>query len=203
MAFGSPDNCKLSDLGLITAGNGSSSSGSSTSQTALRANCANSNSATNVSMWNSFKSPTQSQMMGGTTLDDEPEDDIFSVTDNDSSHTSDVTMVSPSTYNPGTYFMSRCWNQNTTFIQNTWEAVTASGNIFSSHTISSSNRSPTTCKWTSTFNGNNTGNGSVYIRQTLDGTSAWKKFFGSDSGTDWMGRVTAGYQRLSGSGGGE
>lgn len=203
MAFGTPDNCKLSDLGLITAGNGSNASGSSTSQTALRADCANSSTATNVSLWNSFKSPTQSQMMSGTTLDEEPEDDIFSVTTNDNSHTSSVTMDSPNTYGVGTYFMSRCWNQNTTFIQNTWEALTVSGSIFSSHSISSSNRSPTTCTWTSNFNGNNTGSGSIYIRQTLDGTSAWKKFFGSDSATDWMGRVTAGYQRLSGGGGGE
>ena len=203
MAFGSPDNCKLSDLGLITAGNGSSTSGSSTSQTALRANCANSNSATNVSMWNSFKSPTQSQMMSGTTLDDEPEDDIFSVTTSNNNHTSDVTMDSPSTYTTGTYFMTRCWNLNTTFIQNTWDAITVSGSIFSYHTISSSNRSPTTCRWTSTFQGNNTGSGSVYIRQTLDGSSAWKKFFGDDSSNDFMGRVTAGYQRSSGGGDGE
>ena len=200
MAFGSPDNCRLSDLGLITAGNGSSTSGSSTSQTALRANCANSSSATNVSMWNSFKSPTQSQLMGGTNLDDEPEDDTFNVTTSNSSHTSDVTMDSPSTYGIGTYFMSRCWNLNTTFIQNTWEAVTASGSIFSYHTISSSNRTPTTCTWTSTFQGNNTGLGSVYIRQALDGSSAWKKFFGDDSSADFMGRVTASYSRSSGGG---
>jgi len=198
VAFGNPDNCRLSDLGLITAGNGSSTSGSSTSQTALRANCANSSSATNVSIWDSFKSPNQTQMRSGTTLDDEPEDDIFNVTTSNSNHTSDVTMLSPSTYATGTYFMTRCWNLNTTFIQNTWEAVTASGSIFSNHSISSSNRSPTTCRWTSTFNGNNTGNGSVYIRQTLDGSSAWKKFFGEDSSNDFMGRVTAGYQRLSG-----
>ena len=83
MAFGSPDNCRLSDLGLITAGNGSSNSASSSSQTALRANCANSNSATNVSVWNSFKSPTQTQMRGGTTLEDEPEDDTFNVITSD------------------------------------------------------------------------------------------------------------------------
>ena len=203
MAFGNPDNCRLSDLGLITAGNGSSTSGSSTSQTALRANCANSSSATNVSIWNSFKSPTQTQMRSGTNLDDEPEDDIFNVTTSNSSHTSDVTMDSPSTYATGTYFMTRCWNLNTTFIQNTWDAVTVSGSIFSYHTISSSNRSPTTCRWTSTFQGNNTGSGSVYIRQTPDGSSAWKKFFGDDSSNDFMGRVTAGYQRSSGGGDGE
>ena len=65
VAFGSPDNCRLGDLGLIAAGNGSSTSGSSSSETQLRADCANSSSATNVSLWNSFKSPTQSQMMGG------------------------------------------------------------------------------------------------------------------------------------------
>ena len=203
MAFGSPDNCRLSDLGLITAGNGGNTSGSSTSQVALRANCANSSSAANVSLWNSFKSPTQTQMRSGTTLDDEPEDDTFNVTTSNSSHTGDVTMDAPDTYATGTYFMSRCWNQNTTFIQNTWEAVTASGSIFSFHTISSSNKSPTTCRWTSTFQGNNTGTGSVYIRQTLDGSSAWKKFFGEDSSDDFMGRVTASYQRLSGGGGGE
>ena len=203
MAFGSPDNCRLGDLGLIAAGNGSSTSGSSSSETQLRADCANSNSATNVSLWNSFKSPTQSQMMGGTNLDPEPEDDTFNVSDNDSDHTSDVDMDSPNTYAVGTYFMSRCWDQNTTFIQNTWDAVTVSGSIFSSHTISSSNRSPTTCRWTSTFQGNNTGTGSIYLRQTLDGSSAWKKFFGDDSSDDFMGRVTASYNRTSGGGNGE
>ena len=195
MAFGSPDNCRLSDLGLITAGNGSSTSGSSTSQTALRANCANSNSATNVSLWNSFKSPTQTQMRSGTTLDDEPEDDTFYVDTTDSSHTSSVSMDSPSTYSPGTYFMSRCWNQNTTFLSNTWEAITNAGSIFSHHTISSSGRTPLGCTWTSTFQGNNTGIGSVYIRQGLTGSSAWKKFFGEDSSNDFMGRVLASYNR--------
>ena len=68
MAFGSPDNCRRSDLALISAGNASSNSGSSTSQKRLRADCANSSSATNVGLWNSFKSPTQTQMRGGTTL---------------------------------------------------------------------------------------------------------------------------------------
>ena len=169
MAFGSPDHCRLSDLGLISAGNGSSTSGSSTSQTALRADCANSSSAAH---------------------------------DNDSSHSSSVTMDSPDTYAVGTYFMSRCWNQNTTFIQNTWDAVTASGTIFSYHTISSSNRSPTTCTWTSTFNGNNLGTGSVYILQSLDGSSAWKKFFGEESSDDFMGRVAASYNRTEAGGGG-
>lgn len=202
MAFGVPDNCRLSDLGLIVAGNGSSTSGSATAQKRLRADCANSSSATNVRLWDSFKSPNQSQMMSGTNLDDEPEDDIYEVDDNDSSHSGSVTMDSPDTYAVGTYFMSRCWNLNTTFIQNTWDAVTASGTIFSHHTISSSNRSPTTCTWTSTFQGNNLGTGSVYIRQTLDGSSAWKKFFGEDSSNDFMGRVTAGYNRTDGGGGG-
>ena len=202
MAFGSPDHCRLSDLGLISAGNGSSTSGSSTSQIALRADCANSNSATHVSMWDSLKSPTQTQMRSGTTLDDEPEDDTFEVDDNDSSHSSSVTMDSPDTYSVGTYFMSRCWNQNTTFLQNTWDAETASGSIFSYHTISSSNRTPTTCTWTSTFNGNNTGTGSVYIVQSLDGSSAWKKFFGEESSDDFMGRVTASYNRTEAGGGG-
>ena len=123
MAFGSPDNCRLSDLGLIAAGNGSSTSGSATSEKRLRADCANSSSATNVRLWDSFKSPTQSQMMSGTVLDDDPEDDTYEVDTNDSSVGGSVTTDSPSTYGIGTYFMSRCWNLNTTFIQNTWEAV--------------------------------------------------------------------------------
>ena len=202
MAFGSPDNCRLSDLGLIAAGNGGNSSGSgTTANKKLRADCANSSSATNVGLWNSFKSPTQTQMRSGTTLDDEPEDDTFNVSTNTYSHSSDVTMDSPDTYTVGTYFMSRCWNQNTTFLQNTWDAVTASGSIFSSHTISSSNRTPLTCTWTSNFQGNNTGTGSVHILQSLDGVSAWKKFFGEDSSNDFMGRVTASYTRSSGGGG--
>ena len=74
-------------------------------------------------------------------------------------------------------------------------AVTNAGSIFSYHTISSSGRTPLGCTWTSTFQGNNTGNGSVYIRQTLDGSSAWKKFFGEDSSDDFMGRVLASYYR--------
>ena len=100
MAFGNPDNCRLSDLGLITAGNGSSTSGSSTSQTALRANCANSSSATNVSIWNSFKSPTQTQMRSGTNLDDEPEDDEAELEDDDSESPTDRTPAPSSLPHP-------------------------------------------------------------------------------------------------------
>tara|TARA_R110000824_G_scaffold24238_4_gene85645 strand:- start:558 stop:1163 length:606 start_codon:yes stop_codon:yes gene_type:complete len=199
MAFGSSDNSKLSDLGLIVAGNGSSTSGSATSQKKLRADCANSSSAANVKLWDSFKSPTQSQMMGGTVLDDDPEDDTYEVDTNDSSVGGSVTTDSPSTYGIGTYFMSRCWNLNTTFIQNTWEAVIATGSIFGSGTTTS--ETDLTTDWSMSLQGNNTGTGSVYIRQTLDGSSAWKKFFGSDSGTDWMGRVTANVNRTSGGNG--
>ena len=49
MAFSSASNCKLSDLGLIVTGYGSQTGGSTTA-TSLRANCANSGSATNVKM---------------------------------------------------------------------------------------------------------------------------------------------------------
>ena len=199
MAFGSPDNCRLSDLGLIAAGNGSSTSGSATSEKRLRADCANSSSATNVRLWDSFKSPTQSQMMSGTVLDDDPEDDTYEVDTNDSSVGGSVTTDSPSTYGIGTYFMSRCWNLNTTFIQNTWEAVIATGSIFGSGTTTSETDLKT--DWSMSLQGNNTGTGSVYIRQTLDGSSAWKKFFGTDSGTDWMARVTASVNRTSGGNG--
>ena len=199
MAFGSPDNCRLSDLGLIAAGNGSSTSGSATSEKRLRADCANSSSATYVRLWDSFKSPTQSQMMSGTVLDDDPEDDTYEVDTNDSSVGGSVTTDSPSTYGIGTYFMSRCWNLNTTFIQNTWEAVIATGSIFGSGTTTS--ETDLTTDWSMSLQGNNTGTGSVYIRQTLDGSSAWKKFFGTDSGTDWMARVTASVNRTSGGNG--
>tara|TARA_R110000751_G_scaffold268727_2_gene368441 strand:- start:256 stop:864 length:609 start_codon:yes stop_codon:yes gene_type:complete len=200
MAFGSPDNCRLSDLGLIAAGSGSSTSGSATSQKKLRADCANSSSATNVRLWGSFSSPDQSQMMSGTVLDDDPEDYTYEVDTNDSSVGGSVTTDSPSTYGIGTYFMSRCWNLNTTFIQNTWEAVIATGSIFGSGTTT--NETAVTTDWSMSLQGNNTGTGSVYIRQTLDGSSAWKKFFGLDSGTDWMGRVTANVNRTSSGGGG-
>ena len=199
MAFGSPDNCRLSDLGLIAAGNGGNTSGSATSQKKLRADCANSSSATNVGLWSSFSSPNQSQMMSGTVLDDDPEDDTYEVDTNDSSVGGSVTTDSPSTYGIGTYFMSRCWNLNTTFIQNTWEAVIATGSIFQSGTTT--NETAVATDWSMSLQGNNTGTGSVYIRQTLDGSSAWKKFFGLDSGTDWMGRVTANVNRTSGGNG--
>ena len=53
MAFSSASNCKLSDLGLIAAGSGNQTGGSTTA-TSLRADCANSGSATNVKMWASF-----------------------------------------------------------------------------------------------------------------------------------------------------
>tara|TARA_R110002020_G_C16272539_1_gene771214 strand:- start:21 stop:629 length:609 start_codon:yes stop_codon:yes gene_type:complete len=195
VAFGSPDNCRLSDLALISAGNASSNSGSSTSQKRLRADCANSSSATNVGLWNSFKSPTQTQMRGGTTLDDEPEDDTFNVDTGDNNHTSAVTMDSPSNYSTGTYFMSRCWNLNSSFLSGTWEAAVNTGSIFQGSFGTTASETPLTTNYTVTFQGNNTGNGSVYIRQSLDGTSAWKKFFGEDSNDDYMGRVLASYSR--------
>ena len=137
--------------------------------------------------------------MSGTVLDDDPEDDTYEVDTNDSSVGGSVTTDSPSTYGIGTYFMSRCWNLNTTFIQNTWEAVIATGSIFGSGTTTS--ETDLTTDWSMSLQGNNTGTGSVYIRQTLDGSSAWKKFFGTDSGTDWMARVTASVNRTSGGNG--
>ena len=54
MAFSSASNCKLSDLGLIAAGSGNQTGGSTTA-TSLRADCANSGSATDVSLWDDFK----------------------------------------------------------------------------------------------------------------------------------------------------
>ena len=49
MAFGNPSNNSLSTLGSLC------SSGGGGSQTILRAGCANSTSATNVALWDSFK----------------------------------------------------------------------------------------------------------------------------------------------------
>tara|TARA_R100001530_G_scaffold46448_1_gene34946 strand:- start:187 stop:801 length:615 start_codon:yes stop_codon:yes gene_type:complete len=202
MAFGVADNCSLGDLGAITSGSPEATS-TPTSEVALAADCADySPNGGNISLWASFKCPTQSQMMSGVVIDSEPEDDSFNVSNSTSYLDDAVTMDSPSTYSVGSKFMSRCWNSlNSTWIGNRWDGFDVGGNNVISY-VTTSNTEPLSSDFRIGFNGNNTGIDSCYIRQSLSGNSAWRRFFGSDSATDWMGRVTVNINRQSGGGGG-
>ena len=203
MAFGAADNCSLGDLGAITSGSPEATS-TPTSEIALGDDCAGyTPNGGNISLWASFKCPTQSQMVSGTTIESEPEDDAFSVTTFDQSISDGVLMDSPSTYSVGSKFMSKCWNPsaNQTWIGNRWDGEDTGGNNVISY-VTTSNTEPLSSDFTIGFNGNNTGVDSAYIRQSLTGNSAWRRFFGNDSSDDYMGRVTVNINRTSGGGGG-
>jgi hypothetical protein len=118
----------LALLGGIVAGNGHTTS-KPTSQVSLRGDSANSSSATNVSLFASFKG-------GNTSLT--PEDDSYDAESMDGTYLS----YSCSHSSTGTYFVSRVLDTNNTAFANMWNLYKHAGD----DNISLSNQTKTTTR---------------------------------------------------------
>ena len=166
VAFSSASNCKLSDLGLITAGNGDQQSGS-TSQTSLRADCANSSSATNVKMWASFV-PNSRDI----TFNPSPTSNAFTL----SSNTQITATMAYSS--PGTFYQSRVMTPNTSWLGNKWQDNRTSGD----DSTSNFTRTSTTFSWLHTLGSG--GSTDIWtIGQVVPSSTAFERFFCDASGS--------------------
>ena len=187
MAFSSPSNCKLSDLGLIVDGDGDQLSGSTT-QTSLRADCANSGSATNVKMWASF-APNSRDM----TFSPTPTSNAFTL----SSNTQITATMSYSS--PGTYYQSRVMTPNTSWLGSKWQDDRTSGN----DSTSNFTRTSTTFSWLHTLG---TVGGATtdfwVISQVVPSSTAFERFFCDASGSQTILSESITIYDTSGGGGG-
>ena len=186
MAFSSALNCKLSDLGLIVDGDGDQLSGSTT-QTSLRADCANSNSDTDVKMWASF-APNARDI----TFSPTPTDNAFVLSD-DTQITATMAYASP-----GTYYQSRVMTPNTSWLGSKWQDDRTSGD----DTTSNFTRTSTTFSWL-----HNLGAGGVSpdfwtIGQVVPSNTAFERFFCDDSGSQTILSDNIEVYDTSGGGGG-
>ena len=166
MAFSSASNCKLSDLGLIAAGSGNQTGGSTTA-TSLRADCANSGSATNVKMWASFAPNAR--------------DIVFNPTGTANSfvfNSSPVTMTATMTYaSPGTFYQDRVMTPNTGWLGTKWSDTRTSGN----DTTSNYTRTSTTYRWLHNL-GSPASTDFWVIKQVVPSGTAFERFYCDDSG---------------------
>lgn len=115
MAWNNPSDVRLSDLSQIVAGNGSTT-GYSTSQTRLRADCADTSSG-QVRLWDSFKGGAPDISFSGT-----------GVSDTSWTFGDDSSVTATMSYSAhGTYFITRVIdNQN--WLYSKWQADQTSGN---------------------------------------------------------------------------
>jgi len=165
VAFSSASNCKLSDLGLIVDGDGDQTSGS-TSQTSLRADCADSSSATNVRMWNSF-APNARDM----TFSPVPTSNAFTFA-------ADTYITATMAYaSPGTFYQSRVMNTNTSWLGSKWSETQTSGN----DTTSNYTRTSTTYRWLHNL-GSPASTDVWVIKQVVPSGTAFERFYCDDSG---------------------
>ena len=185
MAFSSPSNCKLSDLGLIVNGNGDQISGS-TSQTSLRASCANSSSDTNVKMWASF-APNSRDI----TFSPAPTANAFTL----SSNTQITATMAYSS--PGTYYQNRVMTTNSSWLGNKWQDNRTSGN----DSTSNFTRTSTTFSWLHTLGA---GGGTDFwtIGQVVPSNTAFERFFCDASGSQTILSESITIYDTSGGGGG-
>ena len=174
VAFSSASNCKLSDLGLIVDGDGDQTSGSTT-QTSLRADCANSNSATNVKMWASF-APNSRDM----TFSPTPTSNAFTLSSN-------TYITATMAYaSPGTFYQSRVMTPNTSWLGTKWSDTRTRGNdTTSNHTLVDE---PNTDIWV--------------IKQVVPSSTAFERFFCDASGNQTILSETITIYDTSGGGGG-
>ena len=186
MAFSSALNCKLSDLGLIVDGDGDQLSGSTT-QTSLRADCANSNSATDVKMWASF-APNARDI----TFSPTPTDNAFVLSD-DTQITATMAYASP-----GTYYQSRVMTPNTSWLGSKWQDDRTSGD----DTTSNFTRTSTTFSWLHTLGGAGTVD-FWDISQVVPSNTAFERFYcdASSNQTIWTERIDV-YDTSGGGGNG-
>ena len=185
MAFSSASNSKLSDLGLVTSGSGSQTGGS-TSQTKLRADCANSGSATNVKMWGSFV-PNSRDM----TFSPVPTSNAFTL------GTNTYITATMAYSSPGTYYQSRVMDTNTSWLGSKWQDNRTSGN----DSTSSFTRTSTTFRWLHTLGA---GGGTDFwtISQVVPSGTAFERFFCDASGSQTILTESITVYDTSGGGGG-
>ena len=185
VAFSSASNCKLSDLGLIVDGDGDQTSGSTT-QTSLRADCANSNSATNVKMWASF-APNSRDM----TFSPTPTSNAFTLSSN-------TYITATMAYaSPGTFYQSRVMTPNTSWLGTKWSDTRTSGN----DTTSNYTRTSTTYRWLHTLV--DEPNTDIWvIKQVVPSSTAFERFFCDASGNQTILSETITIYDTSGGGGG-
>jgi|ETNvirnome_2_130_1030620.scaffolds.fasta_scaffold01399_1 hypothetical protein len=187
MAFAVVSDCKLSDLRKITDGSGYDASGS-TSETKLRANCANSSSATNVKMTVSFWPGTRTLTIAGPGR----VNDAFFVLP----HSSTSTLTGTLTWSGGgTYFASRCLNQNSSNLGSKWQlnnsgTSTASASLSGNDSISWSNGNGTaTSQSFSVTPGSPAGTDFMEMMQVVEANNCWERFYCNTSGGSAAGNV--------------
>ena len=186
MAFSSASNCKLSDLGLIVDGDGDQQSGA-TSQTRLRADCADSSSATNVKMWASF-APNARDI----TFSPTPTSNAFTF----SSNTQITATMAYSS--PGTYYQSRVMTPNTSGLGSKWQDDRTSGD----DTTSNFTRTSTTFSWLHTLGGGGASPDFWTISQVVPSSTAFERFYCDASGSQTILSENITVYDTSGGGGG-
>ena len=180
MAFAVASNLKLSDLRNITDGNGYNASGS-TSQTKLRADCANSSSATNVKMKDSFFPGSRTLTIAGPGRSN----DAFFVLP----HSSTSTLTGTLTWGTaGTFFISRCLNLNSSLLGNKWQlensgTSTAGSSLSGNDSISWTNGNGTaTSQVFSVTPGDPAGTDFMEMKQVVQANNSWERFYCNTSG---------------------
>ena len=171
MAFAVAENLKLSDLRSITDGNGYNGSGT-TSQTRLRADCANSSTATSVGMKDSFFPGSRTLTIAGPGR----VNDAFFVLP----HSSTSTLTGTLTWGTaGTFFISRCLNSNSSLLGNKWQLNRLSGN----DTISWTNGNGTaTSQVFSVTPGDPAGTDTMEMKQVVQANTCWERYFCNSTG---------------------
>ena len=180
MAFAVASNLKLSDLRNITDGNGYNASGS-TSQTKLRADCANSSSATNVKMKDSFFPGSRTLTIAGPGRSN----DAFFVLP----HSSTSTLTGTLTWGTGgTFFASRCLNLNSSNLGAKWQlensgTSTAGSSLSGNDSISWTNGNGTaTSQVFSVTPGDPAGTDFMEMKQVVQANNSWERFYCNTSG---------------------
>ena len=184
MAFAVKADMRLSDLGLITAGNGYNSADSATSEISLRGDCANSGSATNVSLGSSFfpgtRTLTTSTNTSGATRVNNA---VFTIL-----HNASTNIIGTLAWGTaGTYFIARCLNTNSSNLGAKWQ-LNNSGTSTKGASLSGND----TITWT---NGNGTSTTQTFVVttpsasagpdfcemiQVVQAGTAWEAFYCKD-----------------------
>jgi len=161
VAFNNAQDCKMSDLGMCVAGNGSST-GTSSVQKRLRADLAG-GSGTNIRLWDSFKPGAR--------------DITFSPTGNNFTLSSNTSITATMNYSSsGTYWSSRVLG-NSSWLYSKWQANKTSGN----DTATYGTRTSTTFQWTHNL-GSPANTDFWEIVQVIPSSSAFERFFCNTTG---------------------
>jgi len=167
MAWNNASDVRLSDLSQIVAGNGSTT-GYSTSQTRLRADCANTSSG-QVRLWDSFKGGAPDITFTGAAVQSGANNTWIS-----GSNFSVTATMSYSSY--GTYFISRVMD-NQSWLYSKWQADQTSGN----DTQGWGTRTATTAVINMTL-GSPAGTDFWEFKQVLPSGTAFERFYCNSTG---------------------